>query len=57
MRDFDEYTLRIAERKAAYERCNYASAALDLANVYERLAEITGAVQSADKGRYKCVSS
>jgi hypothetical protein len=37
---FLRYTLAQAERKVAYERYNYAGAALENAQVRERLAEI-----------------
>ena len=40
MSDFSAYMTAKAEAKVAYERYNYASAALDNARIKERLAEI-----------------
>ena len=40
MSDFDRYMTAKAEKRAAYERYNYASVALENAQVKERLAEM-----------------
>ena len=40
MSEFAQYMTAKAEAKAAYERYNYASAALELARIKERLAEM-----------------
>jgi hypothetical protein len=40
MNDFSNYMLAQARRETAFERYNYAGAALELAQIKERLAEI-----------------
>jgi hypothetical protein len=40
MSDFQNFMLQQARKETAYERFNYATAALELATIRERLAEI-----------------
>jgi len=48
MSDFGDYMWAQSRRQTAYERYNYASVALRLAQIKERLAEIKSQVEPLD---------
>lgn len=47
--DFIQYQYAQEQRRTAYERYNYASVALELAQIKERLAELKSQCQPLDK--------
>ena len=56
MNEFEQYQTAKAKADAAYERYNYASAALELARIKERLAEMASQHEPLAVFRYTAMN-